>query len=393
MIDENLRRFATPRQWEVYLAVQEHGSQSAAATVLDIKQHTISAMLTALRVKAAKYGYSPSHDMTHPAPDGFVVKGTSTLYDATSGEAKIQWVKTDADKVRQHEIFMEAIEALKDDLPQYEPVAPPSVTAENLMAAYVLGDHHFGMYATAEEAGDDYDLGAARDLLMGAMDHLVLATPHCDTALLCLMGDLLHHDGQNVTPTSRHVLDNSGRYHEMVRAAIQSVRHMVRRCLEHHAKVHIIVEIGNHDLSSSIFLMECLAAVYEADYRVTVDTSPSHFHYFRFGKVLIATHRGHGAKKPADMVAVVANDRPEDWGATRHRFCWTGHVHHKQQAKDVPGAEWESFRVLPPSDAWAANSGYRAKRDMQAIIMHREHGEVGRHVVNPSMLKGSSDEA
>jgi hypothetical protein len=50
------------------------------------------------------------------------------------------------------------------------------------------------------------------------------------------------------------------------------------------------------------------------------------------------------------------------------------------------GTTWETFRTLAPTDAWAHGSGYRGGRDMQSIIHHRNHGEVGRHTFNPSML-------
>ena len=41
-----------------------------------------------------------------------------------------------------------------------------------------------------------------------------------------------------------------------VRVVIRTVRYMIHRALEHHANVHVIIEIGNHDPSSSVFLTE-----------------------------------------------------------------------------------------------------------------------------------------
>jgi hypothetical protein len=81
----------------------------------------------------------------------------------------------------------------------------------------------------------------------------------------------------------------------------------------------------------------------------------------------------------------MATDRREDWGKTRYRYWWTGHVHH-DQVKDIQGVKCESFRVLPPADAWADGAGYRSMRDIKAIVFHKEYGEVARHTVNPEML-------
>ena len=40
---------------------------------------------------------------------------------------------------------------------------------------------------------------------------------------------------------------------------------------------------------------------------------------------------------------------------------------------------FESFRTLAPGDAWPIDSGYRAGREIQAIILHKDYGEVERH--------------
>ena len=57
----------------------------------------------------------------------------------------------------------------------------------------------------------------------------------------------------------------------------------------------------------------------------------------------------------------------------------------------LAGCRVESFRVLGPNDAWAENKGYRPAQDMKAIVLHREFGEVARHIVNPRMLSNESD--
>jgi len=152
----------------------------------------------------------------------------------------------------------------------------------------------------------------------------------------------------------------------------------------------VIVEIGNHDLSSSIFLMECLWNTYEKEIRVTIDTSPMHFHYFRFGQVLIGTHHGHGVAMDK-LPLIMATDRKEDWGETTHRYWWTGHKHTRKTmvgvgAQDFSGCTVEQFRVLAATDAWASQKGYRAIRGMTSIILHKKYGEVARQNVNPEMF-------
>lgn len=388
-LDEQLLQFATERQAEVLQAISEHGTQRAAARELGVHPSFITRSVAAVTAKAARHGYSPDHDLTNPAPLGFKVKGTSTLYDKSSGEARLQWVKTTEDKAAQEEMMRAAIAAMVEEIKPAPAVPAPVATQSHLCVAYPVGDHHFGMLAWGEETGgEDFDLQIGERLLMGATSHLVETAPAAELGVIVLLGDFLHHDSlESVTPTSGHQLDADSRYPKMVRAAIRTVRWMVQKALERHAEVLLIVVAGNHDLASMVFLREALHALYDLEPRVTVDRSPRHFHYFTHGKCLVGVHHGHGVKL-ADLPLLMATDCPGEWGGSEHRYWWTGHVHH-DQAKEFNGCKVESFRILPPTDAYGANHGYRAGRDMKAIVLHREFGEVARHIVNPAMLEAS----
>ena len=384
-LDEGLRPYATDKQWKKLKAIEKHGTERAAAKVLGLHRASFYATKQAVLKKAALHGYAPDYDLVHPVPDGMKLRGVSTLYD-TSGDPKIQWVKSEADKERQEDIFKEAITAMASDLPRIQPSKGPEHGSEKLMACYLVSDHHFGMLAWDEETGANYDLSISERLLTGSMDHLIVTAPPCNKASVVFLGDLLHYDSfETVTPTGRNPLDADGRFPKMVRVAIRCMRYLIESAAQRHKKVHVVVEIGNHDLSSSIFLMECLSNVYENEPRITVDTSPAHYHYFDFGKCLVGIHHGHGTKM-ANLPLIMATDRPEQWGAADYRYWWTGHVH-IDQMKDFTGCKVESFRILAPKDAWAAEKGYRAQQDMKAIILHKDYGEVARHIVNPEMLK------
>jgi hypothetical protein len=317
-------------------------------------------------------------------PDGYNIRGRSTLY-TSKGEVAMEWVKTTRDQERMEEMLREAVQGMVDTLPKVKPTKGPSSGAEDLLACYNVSDHHFGMLSWHEETHENYDLDIAEKLLIGAFDHLVKTTPTCGQALVTLLGDLLHYDSfVPATPQSGNILDADGRYPKMVRAAVRSTRYLIKAALTQHESVHVIVERGNHDPSSSIFLMEALENVYENEPRVTIDTSPAKFHYYRFGKCLIGIHHGDTVKMK-DLPLLMAHDRATDWGETDHRFWWTGHVHH-DATQEFPGVKCESFRVLAAKDAWHSEKGYRSKRDMKAIVLHKEYGEVARHTFNPEML-------
>ena len=385
---EKLSLYATDRQKEILIAIQSEGSENKAAALLGVNPSTVNKAYVSVKNKAAMSGWSPEHDMTHEVPDGFKLKGTSTLYDSQTGQAKIQWVKTNADQVRQDEIFKEALEGFADAIPRSEPIKAPKNTNENLLSCYPVGDHHFGQYSNKEECGTEYTIEIASKLLHNSVDYLVDSAPPSSQALIMILGDLLHQDNhESLTPQHKNLLDSDGRYHSMVRAAIVALRYMIMKCLNKHNVVNVIVEIGNHDISSSTFMMECLHALYEDEPRVIIDRSPSRFHYFSFGKVLIATHHGDKVKKAEHLALLMATDRPKGWAASEFRYWYLGHIHHDSVSEAAGGVRCESMRVLAPLDAHAHSHGYRSGRDQKMIVHHKDFGEVSRVIFNPSMLK------
>lgn len=315
--------------------------------------------------------------------DGFTASGVSTLYDA-NGEVRAQWVKETAAK-RSPEHWAEHVrEAFKGVRPVPR-IKGPKSARKDLMAVYPIGDQHVAMYAWGEEVGADYDIKIAEKLLTSAAAHLVEASPACETALVINVGDYFHVDNlKNETSRSGHTLDVDTRYAAMIRAGTKMLRQVIETALTKHKRVKVITASGNHDDIGAMWLSHCLALCYEANPRVEIETKPGKFHYHRHGSVLIGVTHGDTGK-PAALQGVMAADQPTAWGATKHRYWITGHVHHRS-VTEFPGVSWETFRTLAPGDAYAHGAGYRAGRDMTGIIFHAAHGEVARHRVDVSML-------
>jgi hypothetical protein len=327
---------------------------------------------------------------TQHIPDPRAISKISTLYDQ-EGRVSQQWVSEHPDDKRRAELWQEAASAFAEQLPRVPVINLGASSLEvrrDLLTLYPIGDHHMGMLSWKHETGTSYDLDIGERLLTKAMHYLVSGAPRSEIGVVVVLGDFEHYDSPiAVTPEHKNPLDADGRYGKMVRAAIRTIRRAIELALEKHMLVHVIVEIGNHDLYSALWMMEALANIYEANERVTVDTSPRHFHYYRWGKNLFGVHHGHGVKME-DLPLTMATDRPHDWGETVHRHWLTGHIHHRR-VLDHAGCTVESFRILPPTDAWGANAGHRAKRDMQAIVYHDEFGEQSRNIVSPWMLEES----
>jgi predicted phosphodiesterase len=385
---DGLDQFCTnDGQKALLAAIRESRTHREAANKLGTTERNVAYKLQRLREKAAKAGYSPQHDMTKTTPEGFSVKGTSTLYDP-GGVVKLQWVKTQRDQELRQEIMRQFVEELSDTVTPRKRIAlGKKSTAKDLMVGYPIGDHHWGMYAYAAETGGDYDCKIAKKVLADAVDNLVDAAPAAETALLANLGDYLHMDNRsNVTPASGHMLDVDTRYSRVIRLAAFGLAHSIERLLEKHKRVRMVNVPGNHDQDSASWLSLVMQAYFRNEPRVEIDMSPAVFLFYRFGANMICMTHGHTVKLE-NLPSIMASLQPQMWGETTYRVGWTGHVHHSQTVigKENHGAVAESFGVLGPCDAYSASRGHGARREMNAITFKRDGGIKCRATYNADL--------
>lgn len=384
MIDPRLEEFATDTQLNYIKAIKEHGSARKAADALGVHHSAISCAMQRLVRVAATKGYAPEFDMTRPAPAGFQIRGTSTYYD-DEGKVRGQWIKTSRDADETAEVLREFVQALCEDVKPLPPMACKMYSTDtDLLAAYVLGDPHFGALSWAPETGENFDLAIAEKLTTGAIDRLIGSAPAANTALLLNLGDMFHADNQKNVTQSGHQLDVDGRYRKVQQVGLRAMIYCIRRLLEKHESVIVRINSGNHDGQSAYALAMMLDCFFHLEPRVEIDLSPSVFWYHRFGNVLLGSTHGDTAKGP-DLIPIMAADKPTAWGETAHRAWLCGHVHHCDK-KEYRGGTVEYFRTLAARDAWHQGQGYRAGRDMCLIVYHREFGEVERHRCDVAMV-------
>jgi hypothetical protein len=386
---EGLLPYASPAQARHLQALMEHGTQRGAAEALGMNQSAFAQTMARVRANAAMRGYAPAHDMTRTVPEGFTVRGTSTLYNAEGG-ITAQWVKTRQDDEQRLALAREFIAGLAEGVRGVaKPVKLDRKKFEGeMLCAYGAGDPHFGMRAWADETGGaNFDLAIAADEFKSAVSHLIELAPASEHGMFIDVGDTTHADSRkNATPQSGHLLDTDSRYQKVVRTTAGIYRYVIDALLRKHKTVDVIVAPGNHSPDTAGWLSFCLSLVYENEPRVRVNLSPSYYLYHRFGKVLIGVTHGDKAAKFRDLAEIMAADRARDWGETKHRFWFTGHIHHEKE-QEFRGCVVRSLNTLAPADSWNAEQGYRSRRQMTRFDMHREHGEVGRGVFNVGMMR------
>ncbi|QQK87850.1 winged helix-turn-helix domain-containing protein [Salmonella phage T102] len=350
------------------------------------KKYNMSRRNVQLRsARLAKKGVGHGRDVSHLVPDGYKIKGTSSLVDEF-GNTKLQWVKTDADAERQVELMRAVIDGMKSDITPVSAVPPPKKRLnEKLLNLYTVSDFHLGMLAWADESGDDWDMKIAEDLFSRWFDAAFQKAPDAGVGVINLLGDFAHFDSLDaVTPASGNVLDADTRYQKLVRYMIRMVRRVVNMALVKHKNVHLLIVQGNHDESGMIWLAEMFNTLYDNEPRVFVDTSADVYKMVQHGKTTLFFHHGHKARFDAIEPVMIAKFR-KAFGESVYSYAHVGHLHH-QKIVESRNMIVEQHRTLAAKDAYASRGGWMSGRSANVITYSAEYGEVARLTISPEML-------
>ncbi len=373
----------TDRQKQIVGLFEDGVNQTEIGRQLGIQRETVKSTLKTIKLRAAKQGYSPGHDMVHTVPDGYKVKGVSTYYN-DEGQPVGQWVKSQADEKRQLEIMLERLGAAMDSIPRFTPTPMPHQTDDNLLSLLTITDFHLGMYAWEAETGDAWDVDIARQVFLDSVHKMIQGSPKSEVGLLCQLGDFLHWDGMlAITPTSSHILDADTRYGKLVELAMTVMSQAVGMMLEHFGRVVVVSAEGNHDISGSIWLRKYIKHVFGDDERVEVIDNEFPFYGYLWGETMLGFHHGHKVKL-ANLHKLFASEPRfrKMWGSATQTYIHVGHYHHEKVIEDG-GAIAEQHPTLSGRDAYASRGGWVSRRGAKVITYHKTDGEVARITVRP----------
>lgn len=392
-----------------HTAYVEHGSYSKAAAALGLPKETLRESLVNAAARG-RLGTSPvlpgfkiaritntaKGDIIQQKPDlGAPYEPIDTL--AVKGRTTWAEIRPDGSRVATREVIMEragaqdqmaamraAVEAFKDELPRAVVVPAPVNTERALLNQYTITDHHLGALAWNEETGSgDYDLHIGEQLIINWFAAAIAQSPPAERAVFAQLGDFLHYDSfKSVTPEHQHHLDSDSRYPKMVRAAIRIVRTVIRMLLEKHKTLDVIMCDANHDPAGEVWLREMMAAFYEDEPRICVDTNPGTYSVIEHGDVSLFYHHGHrrGVK---NVDSIMVGKFRKVYGRTRLSYAHTGH-RHADELKTTDLMKVEQHETLAAPDAYGSN--WLSGRSAKVITYHEKYGEDGRVILSAARV-------
>lgn len=239
-------------------------------------------------------------------------------------------------------------------------------------------DIHIGKLCDAFEVGETYNNQIAVQRVLEGIKGILDKSSGFNIDKILFIGgnDILHIDTPRRTTTSGTPQDTDGMWYTNFLIAKQLYVELLEILLAV-ADVHFTFNPSNHDYTHGFFLADVIQTWFKDCDNITFDCSIAHRKGFLYGKNLIGTTHGDGAKH-GDLPLLMATEFPNEWSVSKHRYVYTHHVHHKT-SKDYIGVTVESLRSPSGTDSWHHRNGYQHNpKAIEGFIHHKDFGQVAR---------------
>lgn len=373
----------TERQKHILSMIMRGEKKKDINEKLGIGRRTVSRELQRIEDAASLRGFSPEHGMNFPTARTHFNKGQSTLHKVNpdgSTEVKLIWDKTTANHSYQIESLRESIRGMIEDVPKAIVPEPSSISKEDdIIPFFLLGDGHIGVIAYEYMIGHHTDTKETADHILVAMKRLIDDAPKTNRCAIVDLGDLSHLQDLKGLSESGHIFDYDEALPEVTRVATYVMRTLIEYAAQKFQYVDVIPNQGNHSRIGDIWMCGLLTNVYEDVDRITILNNDNVFIPYRMGNTFVLTHHGDKTKM-ARIPEVMVNDFSQDFGETKYRYAWSGHIHNRQ-AFEKNGIMNESWNQMSKGDAYAHDNGFRSRKCLSAVYLSKTYGEKGRSTV------------
>jgi len=239
-------------------------------------------------------------------------------------------------------------------------------------------DLHINKLCSAFETGEEYNSQIAVQRVKDGVAGIIKKSEgfSIDKIVLIVGNDILNTDNTRGQTTKGTQQDTHQKWFDAFVMAKQLYIDIIQTLVAI-ADLEVVYNVSNHDEMSGFFLMDSLYSWYNSHPNISFNRSPSHRKYTTYGKNLIGTTHGDGAKQN-DLPLLMCHEASEHWHTCKHRYWFTHHVHHKT-SKDIMSVQIESLRSPSPADSWHHKSGYQhSPLAIEGFIFHKEFGQVAR---------------
>jgi len=272
------------------------------------------------------------------------------------------------------EIKDQVIAEMKKYAPKYPVIKYPKNKDAHLLVIDPA-DIHIGKLCKAFETGDEYNHKIAIERVKSGVTGILNKAQGfpLDRILLIIGNDILHVDNAKSSTTSGTPQDTELMWYD----AFNIAKNLLVECIETLltvAPVSVQYDPSNHDYITGFMLAQTIEAWFKNCKNISFNISPAHRKYFVYGKNIIGTTHGDGAKEK-DLGFLMAHECKQ-WNECVHRYFYKHHIHH-YTGKDYMSVCVQTLRSPSGTDSWHHRNGYQhAPKAIEGFVHHKEFGRI-----------------
>lgn len=268
------------------------------------------------------------------------------------------------------------LDAIKNHTFKYDKIER-SISSDGHLLVVDPADVHIGKLSTVFATGKDYNNQiAVQRVKEGVRGILEKASGfQVDKILFVAGNDILHIDTPKRTTTSGTPQDTDGMWYDNFLIAKRLYVEVLEELMKV-ADVHFVFNPSNHDYTHGFFLADAIQTWFKDCENITFDSDLRHRKYFKYGKNLIGTTHGDGAKQN-NLGELMSIEATELLNKGDFRYWYLHHYHHKM-SKDTVSCTIETLRTPSEADRWHSDNGYMNMPAIEGFVHSKEKGQIAR---------------
>ena len=243
-----------------------------------------------------------------------------------------------------------------------------------------IADLHLGKLCWNGETGENYDYKIAEKRFFETIDDIKYNVDWKKIEIIYFPvgNDFFNSDTAAGTTTKGTPQDNDLRWQKMfVKGKDMLIKAMEE--LAEFAPLEAMYVPGNHDLTTSFYVIQALNAYFRDNKNISVDTGAKVRKYRQYGNTLIGfTHGDTDAKR---LHLLMPAEARELWGNTKYHEFLTGHLHKESiHTDEIGNVIIRRTSSMVGTDAWHSQQGYGGSvKKTQHFIYDKEKGLIDIH--------------
>lgn len=262
-------------------------------------------------------------------------------------------------------------ENLISEIKTYSPhrkfnISKLDISKENILLISIP-DYHVGREALSMDIMDKY---------MSTIANIINKTDinSIEKIVYVIGNDFFNSDNDNYTTTRGTQQFDYNTWKETWHFGKNLLLHSIEYLKELNLPIDVINVPGNHDSNRIFYLGDLIDAYYRNDEQVVVNNSSSLFKSLVYGSSLLVFE--HGELREVDYPLVIASEFPKEWGNTKYRYMFCGHLHHTI-IKEFRGNCFVKFLPsLAKSSSWELSKGYKTSPKAEACVINKNNGLI-----------------